>query len=804
MTTKYKVMCGFFVLMCLLVAVTVLGYVKLYEASQGFAAYRVDSRVSVAANGADALLREVQDQLSRFRLDLDQAHLRKASALIDRALNFYLANAREAESNPEDIALLDRQIARINELIALTDIMQQKLSAGTRLADERLDALGRAMGEGLHNMSETALVNNNIRMIGPIDEAYISFSNARVWVRHYADIFLDASAVKAEQHMAGFGEALKKIEAMLIVEEGRKAYAVLHKNYTEYAEGFKSARSLFTEGLQAQRRIDAIGAELIKNFDDYTAKAEQSMNTVGPAVQASNEQGQKLIVAAGAVGIILGVLFALFIVLGLIKVLKELGVFAGAVAQGDFTYRIAICEKGEIGDMIEDIRQIPAVLQSILSDYQRLEKRIEGGELDAKGDPAAYKGGFSTLVAGTNAILSRFLLLVENIPSPVVVLDKDLKASYVNAACREVAGVACKGKTCKQLMAREDFGSDADALRKAVESLCPASGETRAHPQGGDMDVSYTAIPFLNQEGKLVSVLQLITDLTAIKRAERTIRSVADQAASIADRVAAASEELSAQTEQVSRGADMQRERLESTATAMNEMNATVLEVARNAGHASGQSEETRKKADGGAELVDKVVRSINGVNAVARALQDNMEELGQQAESIGGVMNVISDIADQTNLLALNAAIEAARAGEAGRGFAVVADEVRKLAEKTMDATKEVGDNIQAIQYSARTNIGEVSNAVQNIGGATELANASGQALHEIVVLASSNSTVVASIAAAAEEQSAASEEINTSLEEVSRIAAETAGGMVQASSAVQDLAQTAQQLKSVMERLR
>ncbi|MCL2123628.1 MAG: methyl-accepting chemotaxis protein, partial [Desulfovibrionaceae bacterium] len=152
----------------------------------------------------------------------------------------------------------------------------------------------------------------------------------------------------------------------------------------------------------------------------------------------------------------------------------------------------------------------------------------------------------------------------------------------------------------------------------------------------------------------------------------------------------------------------------------------------------------------------------------------------------------------------ALNAAIEAARAGEAGRGFAVVADEVRKLAEKTMQATQEVGSNIQAIQNSARTNISEVTNAVQNIGEATELANASGNALHEIVDLASSNSGVVASIATAAEEQSATSEEINKALEEVNRIVSETTSGMVQASSAVQDLSQTAQQLKSVMERLR
>ena len=205
----------------------------------------------------------------------------------------------------------------------------------------------------------------------------------------------------------------------------------------------------------------------------------------------------------------------------------------------------------------------------------------------------------------------------------------------------------------------------------------------------------------------------------------------------------------------------------------MTEMNATVLEVARSAGEASEQSDKTREKADDGAKLVNQVVNSINMVNQVAVTLQNNMQELGSQAESIGGVMNVISDIADQTNLLALNAAIEAARAGEAGRGFAVVADEVRKLAEKTMSATHEVGSGIKAIQQSTRVNIDEVGSAVTSITEATGLANSSGRALGEIVALAPANSAVVASTATAAEEQSAKSEEINRAIGETHTIIA-------------------------------
>jgi methyl-accepting chemotaxis protein len=180
------------------------------------------------------------------------------------------------------------------------------------------------------------------------------------------------------------------------------------------------------------------------------------------------------------------------------------------------------------------------------------------------------------------------------------------------------------------------------------------------------------------------------------------------------------------------------------------------------------------------------------------------MQELGARAEDIGKVMNVISDIADQTNLLALNAAIEAARAGEAGRGFAVVADEVRKLAEKTMNATREVGTSITAIQQSAKTSIHEMGEAVAAISGATELANSSGRALSEIVELATSNSEFVSSIATAAEEQSATSEEINSSIEEVNKIAGETAKGMEGASSSVQELSRMAQELNRITEDLK
>ena len=278
----------------------------------------------------------------------------------------------------------------------------------------------------------------------------------------------------------------------------------------------------------------------------------------------------------------------------------------------------------------------------------------------------------------------------------------------------------------------------------------------------------------------------------------------AERLSAVVQIVSAASQALSAQIEQSTQGAEHQSRRLAETATAMEEMNATVLEVAKNASQATDTAEQAKNKAQAGSNIVGKVVTGISQVQSQSLELKNDMTTLGTQAEGIGHVMNVISDIADQTNLLALNAAIEAARAGEAGRGFAVVADEVRKLAEKTMTATKEVGEAILQIQNGTRKNIDNVDRTVKTIEEATGLAKSSGETLREIVDFVDRSTDQVRSIATASEEQSAASEEINRSVEEVNRIASETSDALRQSAQAVGELSQQAQELEAMIQEMR
>jgi len=291
-------------------------------------------------------------------------------------------------------------------------------------------------------------------------------------------------------------------------------------------------------------------------------------------------------------------------------------------------------------------------------------------------------------------------------------------------------------------------------------------------------------------------------------RAERAkaegMMEAAQHLEKVVEVISSASEELSAQVEQSSRGTEVQSQRVGETATAMEEMNATVLEVAKNASQAADSSATARTKATDGAQIVSQVVAGINTMQTVSLTMKEDMGVLGKQAEGIGQVMNVISDIADQTNLLALNAAIEAARAGDAGGGSPWLADEVRKLAEKTMVATKQVGDAISGIQHGTKKNLENVERAVSTVEEATGLARQSGDALQEIVSLVEVSTDQVRSIAAASEEQSAASEEINRSIDEINRISTETATAMNQSAQAVGELANQAGNLRGLIDKMK
>ncbi len=271
---------------------------------------------------------------------------------------------------------------------------------------------------------------------------------------------------------------------------------------------------------------------------------------------------------------------------------------------------------------------------------------------------------------------------------------------------------------------------------------------------------------------------------------------VADNLENVVNKLSFASETLAQTITECERGANAQARQISNTSEAMEEMNMTVNDVAQNASLASTVTAQTGGKAQDCGRISNEAMGSMQEVQKLTTRLMEDMQRLDVSAKSIDQVMGVISEIADQTNLLALNAAIEAARAGEAGRGFAVVADEVRKLAEKTMDSTNEVAKIINEIQHNASQSLNQTTASFAAIEKATDLVMQSGETLTEIANMAKNSAEQVHSIAAAAEEQSVTTKHIKDNMSQVNEIALVTVQSMGEATQSVRELKEQAQEL--------
>ena len=325
------------------------------------------------------------------------------------------------------------------------------------------------------------------------------------------------------------------------------------------------------------------------------------------------------------------------------------------------------------------------------------------------------------------------------------------------------------------------------SIAKPLDSLVKAAHEIA----NGDLSTEIKDIKIDNEVGALAEDFNRMT---------KSLRALIGDVRDGVSQLAASSEEMAVSSEQIVNGSQEQNSKSTQVAAASHELSATIVDVARNAAEAANSAKEANGTAMLGKEIVGKSVDSINSIAEITRDTAQMMTNLGHLSNEVGKIIQVIEDIASQTNLLALNAAIEAARAGEQGRGFAVVADEVRKLAEKTTKATKEIGNTIKTIQEYTDSAVTSMKNEVKVVEEGVGFVRNAGTALNEIVSQVEEVSSLIQHIATASEQQTTAADQISSDIEVITNITGGAATGAQQIARTSQNIANLASDLNTTI----
>jgi PAS domain S-box-containing protein len=478
-------------------------------------------------------------------------------------------------------------------------------------------------------------------------------------------------------------------------------------------------------------------------------------------------------------------------------------------------------------------------------------EKVAGGETEVAVEVNS-KDEIGILSTSFNKMVEKIGMQIgylNNIPTPIMIINKNFDVEYMNKMGAKITGSNQKsviGKKCYDQFKTGHCNTDNCALAQAMKEDKVITKETIAKPNGKDMSIMYTGAPIKDKEGIIVGALEYVADISELKDKEEylnrstnvllgamdkfsegdlTVNIIPENADDDIGKVfigftnsvakinqainevleavgatASAANQISSSAEELAAGSQEQSAQTSEVATAIEQMAATITQTTQHVVQTNEAAKDSGDMAKKGQKVIEATIAGMKKIEEVVSHSSKIILELGDSSGQIGEIIQVINDIADQTNLLALNAAIEAARAGEQGRGFAVVADEVRKLAERTSSATNEIEGMVTKIQKDSKNAVDAIEQGNAEVSKGMEEASKAGESMAKIVQSSDEVLDISTQVATASEEQSATVEQISKSVEGINVVSQESAVGVQQVASASTDLSQLAENLQTLV----